>query len=176
MSFLLHLSSRASLTEQQARWREYRHFIETSRERLPRRAYEFAVAEWHYDPTAHQSPHDAWVCSLAIREPALGERSQVRNLEIGVELLGAYHDGTIRITYPGVTRYSLCQPWDRPSQPAPPAGHGDCLVDEVSPAQNSSPDKRLVQHEISFSNGSLWTIESEDITYEWLPGTLPSVG
>ena len=138
---------------------------------MPRHAFEFASAEWHYDHDDPRCPHDAWVDSLTVREPFSGERNEIRSLEIRVELLGAFHNGRIRITYPGVRQYSVFQPRQHAPGPTPSRGHGDWLVDEVTVANNSRPEHLLVVHEIVFANGGSWTIESEDILYEWLPHT-----
>jgi len=154
--------------EQRARYNAYRWYVESSRKLLPALALEFALADWHYDPSDHRCPHDAWVECLSIIEPATGERHERRSLDIRLELISAHHDGRIRITYPGVRRYSLFQPGEHTPVPAEARGHGDWLVDEVSPSDNSRPEQPLVIHEIIFSRHGVWTIESEDIRYEWL--------
>lgn len=43
-------------------------------------------------------------------------------------------------------------------------GHGDWLIDEIRLS-----DRGLVLHEILFSSGARWLIESEDIEYTWEP-------
>lgn len=73
-----------------ARLVAYREHLESIRDNLPVAAYEFAIAEWHYDPQNHQCPHDAWVESLVIAEPSSGKRREKRSLEIHLRLLGAY--------------------------------------------------------------------------------------
>jgi hypothetical protein len=153
----------------QARFKAYQKELRSQEKRMPRRAYEFATADWHYDHNDPRCPHDAWVDSLEVSEPSSGERSEVRSLEIRVELLGAYHDGRIRLTYSGVRQYSLFQPRHEVRVPAPSRGHGDWLVDEISVSSSSRPEHLLVVHEIVFANGGTWTIESADILYEWLP-------
>jgi hypothetical protein len=168
VSFLIRLPPDVSVAEQRARFRDYRHYLDAQRKRMPVRAWEFAAAEWHYNPDDHRCPHDAWVNRLEVVELAGGDRHQNRTLEIRVELLGAYHDGRIRLVYPGVTRYSFYLPWD-PRSGAPAAGHGDWLVDEVSRSDSSRADRLVVLHEVAFANGSVWTIESDDIHYDWLP-------
>lgn len=146
-----------------SRFDAYRDYLLSIRERLPSSAYEFATAEWHYDPQASQCPHDAWVNKLIIVEPASGDRQENRSIEILVELLGPYHDGHIHLTYKNVRSYSLETP---PEFKLPPlnVGHGDWLTDEIRLS-----DRDLVLHEIEFSRGSRWLIEAEDIVYEWKP-------
>ena len=86
-----------------------------------------------------------------------------------MELLGAYHDGRIQITYPGVREYSIFQPHDHGPHDPRARGHGDWLIDEVSPSDRGNPDFPLVIHEIVFSNRGILRIESQEILFEWLP-------
>jgi hypothetical protein len=144
-----------------ARFDAYREYLLSIRAKLPSSAYEFAMAEWHYDPQIPQCPHDAWVEKLMIAEPALGERHEKRSIEIQLELLGAYHDGHIHLTYKNIRSYSLDTPPDF-KLPLLNVGHGDWLTDEIRLS-----DRELVLHEIEFSCGSRWLIEAEDIIYEW---------
>lgn len=169
MSLLLEHAREQSFTEMRARFLAYQEELRRQEQRMPRRAYEFATAEWHYDHNDPRCPHDAWVDSLVVCEPASGEQRAVRALEIRVELLGAYHDGRIRLTYSDVRQYSLFQPHQDVRGPALSRGHGDWLVDEVSVSSHSRPEHLLVVHEVVFANGGTWTIESTDIAYEWLP-------
>jgi hypothetical protein len=146
-----------------ARFAAYHDYLLSIRAQLPVSAYEFAVAEWHYNPEAPQCPHDSWVKRLIMAEPASGDRQEKRSIEIHLELLGAYHDGHIHLTYKNVKSYSLDTP---PDFKLPPlhVGHGDWLTDEIRLS-----DRGMVLHEIEFSRGSRWLIEAEDITYEWKP-------
>ena len=153
----------------EARFKAYRADLRRDQQRMPQRAYEFASADWHYDASDHRCPHDAWLNTMSVVEPSSGEREETRSLEIRIELLGAYHDGRIRLTYPGVRHYSLFQPRDGARGPTPSRGHGDWLLDEVRVSPQSRPDQRLVVHEVVLSRGGSWTIEAEDILYEWIP-------
>ena len=135
---------------------------------MPARAYAFASAEWHYDHNDSRCPHDAWVESITVVEPSSGERHEIWSLEIRVELLGAYHNGRIRLTYLRVREYSLFQP-GVDERSAPSRGHGDWLVDEISVSKNSRPQQLLVLHEVRLAEGGSWMIECEDIVYEWVP-------
>lgn len=157
-----------SIAEQRARYKAYKQEIEAKRSRFPAAALEFALADWHYDPNDHRCPHDGWVETLTIVEPASGEHSDVRELEIRLVLLGAYHDGRIHLRYPGVRHYSLFQPREA-RQPAARRGHGDWLIDEISLSVNARKEHPLVVHEIVFANDAVWTIEAEDVVYRWEP-------
>src|SRR5277367_4486168 len=107
----------------------YREYLESTKERLPLSAFEFAGAPWHYDHNDHRCPHDSWVESLTITEPSTGERLQNRSLRISVRLWGAFHDGHILLDYPDVQMYSL-------ENPTTGASHGDWLVDEIRLSEN----------------------------------------
>lgn len=170
MSYLVHQPYDISIAEHKARVRAYRNYLASAQARFPPGAYEFATARWHYDTDDHRCPHDAWVETVLIVEPASGARREVRGLEIRLQLLGAYHDGRLVITYQGVRRYSLFQPFPHELEHAPPVrGHGDWLVDEITASDNGRPELPLVIHEIEFSNQGLWTIEAEEIVTEWKP-------
>jgi hypothetical protein len=52
----------------------YREYLQSVKERLPLAAFEFGTASWHYDHRDHRCPHDSWVDSLTIHEPATGGR------------------------------------------------------------------------------------------------------
>ncbi len=122
----------------------------------------FATAEWYSDPTDHRCPHDAWMESLEISEPATGERNEKRATAITLKLFGAYHDGHIVFRYVGVKEYSV-------KSFACERGSGDWLHDEIL----VTVDDTLVHH-ITWAGGgsgrsSQWRIEAEDVSYEWIP-------
>jgi len=147
-----------SYEEWQSHWSRYCDYLQSVRKQLPRAAYDFASAHWHYDFTDPRAPHDAWVEEVIIREPASGERKEHRSLEIIVRLLGAYHDGHIELNYCAVQNYSLVCGEQICS------GHGDWLYDEVRLS-----DRGHVLHEIEWASGSRWLIECGDLLYRWTP-------
>ena len=163
MSFLLEtLSKRSTAEEVQQALTNYRAHLESIRGDLPSSAYDFASAPWHYDYVDHRCPHDSWVESLLISEQSGGERHTTRWCDIQVRLLGAFHDGRLELSYRNVSYYLL----GASIAAAPPVGHGDWLADEVRLSDN-----KLALHEILFSTGSKWLIESQDIEFRWLPNT-----
>jgi len=101
--------------------RAYKEYLQSVKERLPLAAFEFVTASWHYDHWDHRCPHDSWVDSLTIHEPATGGRLQNRSLRISTRLLGAFHDGHLALDYADVQTYSL-------ENPKAGAGHGDWLI------------------------------------------------
>ncbi len=157
------ISTREDVEGQNEKWREYREYLELVRGRMPRSAHGLATASWHYDTADARSLHDSWVNSLIIREPADGDRHEIRSLEIEVRLLGPYHDGNTTLIYRKVYAYSLDTPFGFVSPPRD-VGHGDWLCDEVRLSQRDH-----VIHEIEFSRGSRWVIECEDIEWTWVP-------
>lgn len=96
-----------SYEEWQTGWSNYCAYLESVKDLLPRSAFEFASASWHYDFSDHRSPHDGWIEELVIREHASGEKKENRLLEIFVRLFAAYHDGHIELRYSEVRDYSL---------------------------------------------------------------------
>jgi hypothetical protein len=151
------------IERQKKKWREYLEYLEFVRARMPRSAYEFATAPWHYDTADPRSLHDSWVDSLVIQEPAKGNRHEIRSLQIEVRLVGPYHDGNTILTYGNVHAYSLETPFGFISPPSD-VGHGDWVRDEV---RLSSRDH--VVHEVEFSRGSRWVIEWRAIQWTWVP-------
>jgi hypothetical protein len=147
---------------------EYFAYLRENEKRFPPRAYEFASAPWHYDIRDHKCPHDSWLETLTISEPAQGEHKEIRDIDIVAKLLGAYHDGIIELTYKHVRRYSLGM--DRTSLGAPLAlysktrGHGDWIVDEVLVKDDGS-----ISHEVEFHVAGHWIIECADLIYRWHP-------
>ena len=134
------------------------------KERMPRAAYSFATADWHYDHNDPRCPHDAWVESLVLVESSSGTRSEIRDLEVRVRLLGAWHDGHIELTYTKVQSYLLKTP-RKPEHPMRAnKGHEDWMIDEVRLSESG-----YVLHEVAFGRGGRWVIESEDLNYRWRP-------
>lgn len=158
MAFILDAVAGADLEYHRQRFAEYAQYLDSIKERLPASARAFALADWHYDSSDPRCPHDAWVEALTISEPATGDRSQHRRVAIEIRLLGAYHDGHIRLSYHDVRSYTL----DKPARSVPNEGHGDWIVDEVRLS-----DSGLVLHEIVFIPRCRWLIECRDIEYRW---------
>jgi len=88
-------------------FKKYREYLEINMDKFPKKAYEQATSDWFYNFNDNKCLHDSWLESISIIEPSSGDRSEVRNTEIQIKLLGAYHDGCIEITYPEVYSYQL---------------------------------------------------------------------
>jgi hypothetical protein len=145
---------------------DYLAYLDAKRAEFPANALAFAAASWHYDPSHNHCPHDSWVDSLTIKEPAEGARQEIRDVEIVATLLGAYHDGVIEITYKNVQAYSLALARGAGSGDiakfARTRGHGDWLIDEIL-----VDDHGFVSHEIEFDMAGRWMIRCRDIIYRW---------
>jgi hypothetical protein len=118
------------------------------------------VSEWYYDYDDHRCPHDAWLESLTLSEPATGARQEVRTVALHVRLLGSYHDGYIEFRYPRVFRYE-CQ-----LDPGA-AGHRDWRYDEFRLTEEGH-----VLHEIEWWGPKpvgRWIIEASDVEFAWHP-------
>lgn len=141
----------------------YSAYFDSIKNKLPPNARDFAGADWHYDFKNSKCPHDSWVETVAICEPADGETKDDRGLEIIVKLLGAFHDGLIEFRYKGVYAYEMTghsdESWPRIHRP-----HGDWLIDEIRLSE-----KGRVIHEIKFTQ-AMWLIECEDLVYTWKAG------
>lgn len=139
---------------------DYRQYLLDNKTSFPPDAFDFAFSDWHYNFSDHRCPHDSWVNSLQVLEVVKNSSRKDRELGIRVNLLGAYHDGEIEITYQSIKGYSFNlipddTKWRR---------HGDWLIDEIYLSE-----KGWLVHEIKFWLFGEWRIECEDIKYEWLP-------
>ena len=164
MTFLLDLHRLADVRpdELAARSRAYQQYLDSVMDRLGPGACAYASAEWHQDQGHKLSPHDGWLESMTITEPSRGTRHEQRSIGIRIELLGSRHDGKIVFTYSDVCCYQTSAPAEF-ERPPFGVGHGDWLVDEVHLS-----GRGLVTHEILFSRGARWRIESRDLQYEWV--------
>ena len=77
------------------------------REKLPTGARDFALADWHYDISHRQCPHDSWLEYFSVREVSSGQRNQIRSTELTAHFLSAYHDGHFDLVYHGISSYGL---------------------------------------------------------------------
>ena len=150
----LTFSSDASPSEIKECFDRYYEYLSENKLRFPPHAFQFANADWHFDPQDPKCPHDAWVVSVAIKETRIDSDISVRRMDIQVELLGAYHDGIISIHYSNVQSYDL-------GAEKRVTCHGDWLIDEIY-----LTDRGDAVHEIEFDNAK-WKIVCEDIRYSW---------
>ena len=155
--------------EWEAAFEAYMSYLRENKARIPRSAYEFATAQWHWDSQDFRCPHASWVEELAIREPEAEETRHDRKLEIHLRLLGTYHNGYLEIHYVDVHSYALNSSAARSHPRHAGQGHGDWMVDEVRLSHEG-----LVTHEIEFAGGARWLIECADIKYEWKPFETPA--
>ena len=130
----------------------YTVYLAAIRYQLPSSAYEFATADWHYDPQDPKCPHDAWIQEIKIKEIAEGERAEIRSTQIEIFLLGAYHDRLLKLTYFGVESYSMS---------AAKSSHNDWITDEIRLSGDG-----FVVHEAEFSSGARLVIECRDLRFE----------
>jgi hypothetical protein len=86
---------------------DYEKYLEENKKYFPPSAFEFASAKWHYDNLDSRCPHDSWVTSVVILENADRKDLIKREMEIRINLLGAYQDGEIEIKYQGIKGYSF---------------------------------------------------------------------
>lgn len=142
----------------------YERYLAENKDAFPARAHELATSDWFYDPRDHRCPHDAWLESLQILERPATEPRQ-RFCSISLRLLGAYRDGHIEIVYPKVYAYSFL------SLSGEARSHGDWRYDEFRIS-----DRGHLIHEIEWAyrtecKAFVWTIEADDIHFQWIPST-----
>ena len=138
----------------------YFAYIASVADRMPPNAQRFVLNRDHFALFPRNSLHDAWVEAVVIREPAVGDRLEQRTIEIELQLLGAYHDGRIWLTYQQVQSYVLSTPVEFPLPPSGTVGHGDLLIHEVRLTEAG-----FIVHEILFSRGSTMVIECADLVH-----------
>jgi hypothetical protein len=138
----------------------YRDHLASSRDSFPPSAYALATSDWYFNPSDHRCPHDAWLESLSMTEPASGTTREIRRVSMRIRLLGAYHDGYIELLYPRVFGYRF-------NVDDGEGGHRDWRYDEL----RLSDDGHVI-HEIEWCGphqvGS-WLIEASDVEFKWTP-------
>jgi len=141
-------------------WFEYENYIHSIRAKLPEHIYAFASNPDHFNLESHSSLHDSWLESLVINEVASGERSEIRQLEVKVDLLGPFHDRRIHLHYFGVAQYSFNTPPRYGDSRYQHAGHGDLFTHEIRLGHNG-----LFIHELLFEREATFLIECADIKH-----------
>ena len=157
MKFLKHDQDYEVLS---AAWGRYRGYMDSMRGQIPKSAYEFAMADWHYNPKDHRALHDSWLDKLAVTEKPAGRLPGSRVIAISLELLGPYHDGKTILSYQGVQTYSV-DFLSFEGGNSRLGGHGDWLIDEI--ILGEFPGTFL--HEIQFSSGVRWRITCESLDH-----------
>lgn len=143
-----------------AAWKRYYEYLDSVKLALPRSAYEFARADWHYSATDPRSLHDAWLVTFALVEnPEANSRSK-RSVDARITLLGPNHDRHIHLLYGQVQSYTVMASHEGISSGNVRDGHGDWLLDEVRLSRNGG-----VIHEIAFRSGARWLLECQDIRH-----------
>jgi len=164
MSFLIDAYEGWSAEEAVRRFKVYGEYLEKVKNALPKSAYSFATAHWHYEFQDRHCPHDGWVEHLRIWEDASCDRKEFRQTQVEVRLLGAFHDAHLELNYKNVRSYTLSAQPNGERHVNQNTGHGDWLIDEVRLSENN-----LVLHEILFANRGRWLIEATDFLWEWKP-------
>jgi hypothetical protein len=135
--------------------------LNNAKEKLPAEVFSFASDTRNYDLESHQSLHDAWLENLKITEPASGDRSEIRTIEIECRFLGPYHDLFINLKYSGVSSFSFLTPEVTGEEKFSTVGHGDLLMHEITMNQNQ------MNHELIFSRGSIFKIAFANLRH-WI--------
>ncbi len=146
-------------------WLNYQKYLKSNKEKIPSSAYDFATAEWHYNTMDARCLHDSWLEEYRFGEVSESQgKFKLKSTKMYLKLLGAYHNGYLKIHYKNLKEYSLKSNRDF-FAPVDFKGfvHHDLLHDEVRLSESG-----FVIHEIEWVNAN-WIIECEDIFYEWIP-------
>lgn len=143
----------------------YGNYLKQNEAAFPPCAYELATSDWFHNPNDHRAPHDAWLESFEIAETP-ERKAHLRSCSISLRLLGAYHDGHIKITYPKVFSYSF-----QSFMAGKVTSHGDWRYDEFRLSERGH-----LLHEIEWAGAPgaqrksfSWIIEADDIDFRWIP-------
>ena len=143
----------------------YQKYLASVKPDFPPQAFTLATSDWCFDSTDHRAPHDAWLEEARLVETAApGDRS-VRQVDLHLRLLGAYHDGWIELHYQDVTRYNI--DLHPPRTASEGRGHQDWRYDEFRLAGAGR-----VEHEIEWwgsRDTGRWLIEAAEVTHQWTP-------
>lgn len=139
---------------------DYFAYLSSVKERFTPELYAFAANQKHYNLTSHSSLHDSWLNFLNFQERATGERNETRDLEIDLQLLGAFHDRNINLKYKGVQSVSFDIPREFQNLPKYQVANGDLLMHEISINQYEE-----FEHKILFSRGSFLQISCFSIQH-----------
>ncbi len=118
--------------------------------------------DWYANPSDHRCPHDGWLRRFDFHVHGNSANLYECRPSLELEILTAYHTGTITFIYEGVFKYDA---------PLIAEGGGeylrrsDWIEDSVTQVGESH-----VRHEITWEAGK-WTIEAESVLYAWRPGT-----
>jgi len=82
----------------------YDAYLARNKSNFPEMAYDFAIADWHHNYRDHKALHDSWLSEVRIIEIGQGN---AREIDIIVQLLGAFHNGTLTLHYKDVLSYQL---------------------------------------------------------------------
>jgi len=138
----------------------YSLYLDSIRNKLPEHVCAFASNPSHFDLQSHHSLHDAWLESVTVREAASGDRGEIRQLEIHLSLLGAFHDRRIHLHYFGVAQYSFVTPPRYGHPRYRHTAHGDLFTHEVRLGHDG-----LIVHEIAFERDATMMIECFDLRH-----------
>jgi hypothetical protein len=161
MTYILAAERHLPEPEASRLWKQYERYLKENADRFPSGAYALATSDWYFGFSDHRAPHDSWLEAVTLSEPAEGERSELRTLNLRVTLLGAYHDFILEFFYPKVFSYTL-------ANPTAERGHFDWRYDEFRLNEHG----HLI-HEIEWAGPpgceGRWLIEASDVQFTARP-------
>jgi len=129
---------------------KYDEYLARNKSCFPESAFDFAIADWHHNYRDHKALHDSWLIESRIIETS---QNDMREVNITLKLLGAFHDGNLSLHYKGVKSYQIG---------SSTAGHTSINRDEIRLSENG-----FVLHEIELWQEERWLIECHDIEVCW---------
>ena len=146
--------------DSEAAFRTYAEYLRDKRDEFPPSALALATSDWYFDFSNHGCPHDGWLESLHLEETSGNDAPDARVLTLAIRLLGAYHDGYIKLEYPEVFSYRL-------QLESGACGHRDWRYDEFR-----INDRGHLVHEIEWvgaANVGTWVVEASGVIHRWVP-------
>jgi hypothetical protein len=113
-------------------------------------------APWLENPEDSKSPIGCILESVKI-DSGIGTDNEVPVLTIRVSLMGNMRDGRVKLTYRGVHSYSI-------GGFAADDALGNTWTNDTLELRKTN----LLKHKVTLTGGN-WSIEAEDVEYEWEP-------
>lgn len=121
----------------------YFNYLKDIKDKLPSNLYLYASDEKNYDLSSKTSLHDSWLEAFNVNEVGAGKRNELREIDINIKLLNAFHDRLIELKYGQVSNCNISDVNNDLGK-----GFGDIIAHEFS------LNRSTCVHEIVFSSGA----------------------
>lgn len=134
----------------------YFKYIEDIKHLLPDHIYAIASDKDRYDISNKKSLHDSWVKSIEICYINLLCNNNKPQIDITLDLLGAYHDRSFKIVYKNVHEYLIER-----KTPLLRANMDDLLMHEIRIGENG-----YFEHFILFDNDMTFFVACDNFLFK----------